>query len=390
MPKNACRKFDFQSYLDPDTGAHVTRLTPANVACPRNYFYQKCFTNDGRKILFGGEFDGVFNLWMLDLDNGQARQLTEGAGDNYHGSFIAPDDRSVFYVKNRRELRRVDLETLEESVIYEVPEGWKGAGTWVANTACTRIAAMEMRASDMATGATGWERFRNQFDMQPLERLLSIDIGTGHARTVYEGKCYVGHPMYRPYDDHTMGFCHEGPHDLVDARMWLIDEDGSNLRKVKEHAPGEACMHEFWVPDGSSLMYVSYTKGEQERTIWAADPVTLENRCIMSMPPCAHLMSNFDGTLLVGDGAGQLGDVADKSGHAFEADPYIHIFNMRTRTHDKVCRHDTSWHEYKGNTQSNHPHPSFAPDNRHILFSSDRDGGLPGLYLAEIPAPLSA
>lgn len=390
MPKKAFRKFDFKTFRDPDTGAQVTRLTPPDVACPRNYFYQKCFTNDGRQILFGGEFDGVFNLWMLDLDNGQARQLTEGPGDNYHGSFIAPDDRSVFYVKNRNELRRVDLETLQESVIYTVPEGWKGAGTWVANTACTRIAAMEMRASDMATGATGWERFRNQFDIQPHERLLSIDIATGSARTVYEGKCYVGHPMYRPYDDSTMGFCHEGPHDLVDARMWLVNEDGSNLRKVKEHAPGEACMHEFWVPDGSSMMYVSYTKGEQERTIWTADPVTLRNECIMSMPPCAHLMSNFDGSFLVGDGAGQLGDVADKSGHAFEADPYIHLFNLRSRTHHRVCRHDTSWHEYKGNTQSNHPHPSFAPDNRHILFSSDREGGLPGLYMVEIPAPLVA
>lgn len=386
MPKNARLKFEFETFADPDTGARVTRLSPRGVACPRNYFYQKCFTNDGRHLLFGGEFDGVFNLWLLDLATQEARQLTEGKGDNYHGSFITPDDTAVFYVKNRDEFRRVDLVSLEERVVYRVPEGWKGSGTWVPNSDCTKFAGMEILAADLATGTSGWERFRKQFEMCPHERLIDIDAASGTARIVHEEQRYVGHPMYRPFDDNTMGFCHEGPHDLVDARMWLINTDGSNLRKVKEHGPGEACMHEFWVPDGSRMMYVSYTKGEQARTIWAADPVSLENECIMSMPPCAHLMSNFDGSLLVGDGAGQLGDVADKDGHAFEADPHIHLFDMRTRSHQKICRHDTSWREYKGNTQATHPHPSFTPDEQRILFSSDRDGGLPGLYLAEVPA----
>ncbi|MBS1209905.1 MAG: ogl [Proteobacteria bacterium] len=385
MAKGSTLQFTYHETRDPDTGVRVTRLSPPDVACPRNYFYQKCFTTDGCKLLFGGEFEGVFNLYLLDLPSGVARQLTEGTGDNYHGSFIAPDDQSVFYVKNRDEFRRVDLSTLKETVIYTVPAGWKGAGTWVPNSDCSKIAAMEILATDLAGGATGWEKFRNQFEIKPLERLISIDVASGVARRVFEEKRYMGHPMYRPFDDSIMGFCHEGPHDLVDARMWLINADGTKLRKVKEHAPGESCMHEFWVPNGSKLMYVSYTKGEQERTIWAADPVTLENENIMAMPPCAHLMSNFDGSLLVGDGAGQLGDVSDKDAHAFEADPYIHVFDMKTRSHRPVCRHDSSWREYKGNTQASHPHPSFTPDDKRVYFSSDREGK-PALYLADLPA----
>lgn len=384
MPKGSTLEFLFHEFADPDTGVRVTRLTPPDVVCPRNYFYQKAFTRDGSQLIFGGEFDGVFNVWMLDLASRRARQLTEGKGDNYHGAYLSPDDRYLFYTKAGREHRRVDLATLEEEVIYTVPEGWRGAGTWVANSACTHIAGMEMLQTDQVTGGTGWERFQRQFERQPLERLISIDIARREARVVYEQKRYMGHPMYRPFDDRTMGFCHEGPHDLVDARMWLIDADGTRLRKVKEHAPGEACMHEFWVPDGSKLVYVSYVKGEQERFIWAADPVTLENECLMAMPPCAHLMSNFDGSLIVGDGAGQLGDVADKDGHAFEADPWIHLFDTRARKHRKICRHDSSWQEYKGNTQVNHPHPSFTPDEKRVLFSSDREGCC-ALYLADLP-----
>lgn len=384
MAKGSTVQFQFHDFSDPDTGVHVTRLSPPDTACPRNYFYQKCFTNDGSQLIFGAEFGGSFNLWQLDFVSQIARQITDGSGNNYHGAYLSPDDQFLFYTKSGREHRRVDLATLEEEIIYTVPPEWKGAGTWVPNSDCTRIAGMEMLLADQVSANSGWERFRKQFEAKPRQRLIDIDIATGQAHVVLDQHRYMGHPMFRPFDDSIMGFCHEGPHDLVDARMWFINEDGTNLRKVKEHAPHESCMHEFWVPDGSKLMYVSYTKGDQDRYIGAADPVTLQNEMLMAMPPCAHLMSNFDGSLVVGDGAGQLGDVADKDGHAFEADPYIHLFDMKTRSHRPICRHDSSWAEYKGNTQATHPHPSFTPDEKRVLFSSDREGK-PALYLADLP-----
>ena len=62
------------------------------------------------------------------------------------------------------------------------------------------------------------------------------------------------------------------------------------------HRPGESCTHEFWVPDGSAMIYVSYRKGERERWICSLDPVTLADLRLMAMPPCSHLMSNARGT----------------------------------------------------------------------------------------------
>ncbi|MDB5799268.1 MAG: oligogalacturonate lyase [Rhodocyclales bacterium] len=385
MAKGGTLQLSFQDFTDPTTGTRVTRLTPPDVISHRNYFYQKCFSKDGSQLMFGSEFDGAMNHWLVDLGTGLARQLTEGVGCNTHGAFLSPDDRYLYYVRNSDELRRVDLQTLEEEVVYAVPELWKGAGTWVPNTACTRFAAMEIWDADRVTDCTGWEWFTKQYYQTPRSRLISIDGTTGTAKTVLEQKVYMGHPMYRPFHDETMGFCHEGPHDLVDARMWLIDENGEHLRKVKAHAPGESCMHEFWVPDGSRMIYVSYTKGEQSRYVWAADPVTLKNEMLMPMPPCSHIMSNYDGSLLVGDGAGQLHDVSDQEGHAFEADPYLHVFDLKRRTTQRICAHNSSWREYKGNHQTSHPHPSFVPGDKRVLFTSDFEG-LPAVYLADVPA----
>lgn len=383
MSKGQVIQLTFQDFQDATTGARITRLTPRDVTCHRNYFYQKCFTRDGRFLLFGGWFDHDWNCYLLDLQTRQARQLTQGAGDNTFGCFLSPDDRFLYYVKGGRELRRVQLESLEERVMYRVPAGYQGYGTWVANSACTRVVGIEVVDGDLMPLVT-WQEFRDQYFRRPRCRLVVIDLATGEGRSILEEARWLGHPLYRPFDDHTVAFCHEGPHDLVDARMWLIGEDGTNLRQVKRHEPGESCTHEFWVPDGSRLIYVSYRKGHHERWICAADPVTLDNRALMTMPPCSHLMSNHDGTLLVGDGSDAPTDVEDTGSYQHANDPFLYLFDLRTREQRRIAAHHSSWRVYRGSRQVTHPHPSFTPDEQRVLYTSDFEGE-PALYLADLP-----
>lgn len=384
MSKGKTLQLDYAERVDPLTGAKVTRLTPPDVTCHRNYFYQKCFTNDGQRLLFGGGFDGHWNYWLLDLPTGIAKQLTEGPGDNTFGGFLSPDDTHLYYVKNDRCLQRLDLRTLKESTVYEVPGDYVGYGTWVANSACSKVVGIEIAASDYMP-LTDWCKFHEFYFRQPRCRLLSIDLRDGARTVIHEARQWLGHPIYRPFDDHTVAFCHEGPHDLVDTRMWLVDEDGANVRKIHEHAQGESCTHEFWVPDGSRMIYVSYRKGDPRRTIRSFDPLRNADIERMDMPPCSHLMSNHDGSLLVGDGSDTPVDVSDVGAHTIENDPYLYLFEPATRTTKRIAAHNTSWRVLDGNRQVTHPHPSFTPDNSKVLFTSDCDGQ-PALYLAELPS----
>jgi len=384
MAKGMRVKLVYEVSQDPDTGVEVTRLTPPEVTCHRNYFYQKCFTHDGNKLLFAGEFDGNWNYYLLDIAACEAVQLTEGTGDNTFGGFLSPDDKSLYYVKNERTLLEVNLETLVEREVYRVPADWVGYGTWVANSDCTKLVGIEISKDDWVP-LNDWKIFHDFFHKGPNCRLLRVDLQTGESAVIHQEKNWLGHPIYRPFDDNTVAFCHEGPHDLVDARMWMVNEDGSNVRKVKEHAEGESCTHEFWVPNGSSLMYVSYLKGQQGRTIYSYNPDTGVNSEVMQMPACSHLMSNFDGTLLVGDGSGTPVDVKDTSGYTIDNDPYLYAFDVAKKAYFRVARHDTSWATFANSRQVTHPHPSFTPDDSAILFSSDKDGK-PALYIAKMPA----
>lgn len=384
MAKGDLVSLRFFEFRDPATGARVTRLTPRDVTCHRNYFYQKCFTNDGQHLLFGAWFDNDWNCYLLDLKRQQARQLTEGRGDNTFGCFLSPDDQYLYYVKGGRELRRVRLDTLAEEIVYTVATGFKGYGTWVANSACTKMVGIEVAANELMALAT-WEEFREQYLRNPFCRLISIDIESGMSHVLLEQKRWTGHPIYRPFDDRTVAYCHEGPLDLVETRMWLVDEDGSNKRPVKQQELGERCTHEFWVPDGSKMMYVSYLNRDgHDRWICTADPVTLENEIIMPMPACSHLMSNHDGSLAVADGSGTPQDMASTEGFQRENDPFIYLFDLKARTTTKVCQHNSSWREYRENRQVTHPHPAFTPDEKQVLFTSDFEGE-PAMYLAELP-----
>ncbi len=373
MPKHTERRLSFATRTDPDTGAQVTRLTPTDITCHRNYFYQKCFTNDGKKLIFGAEFGPVtnWNYHLLDLQSQTAVQLSDGAGENTFGGFLSPDDQYLYFVRGGRTLVRLALHGLVEEVVYTVPEGWVGYGTWVSNSACTKMVGIEIAQADWSP-LSDWKQFAEMYHRRPLCRLFSIDLATGARTVILEQKGWLGHPQYRPGDDHTVAYCHEGPHDLVDARMWFIDEDGKNRRCGKVHEADESCTHEFWVPDGSAMVFVSYFKGQRERWICSLDPVTLQSR-------------KLNGSLMVGDGCGSPADVADAGSHTIDDDPYLHLFDMKAGATQRIARHDSSWKVHKGNRQVTHPHPSFTPDGKQVLFSADAEGE-PALYLATLPA----
>jgi oligogalacturonide lyase len=215
---------------------------------------------------------------------------------------------------------------------------------------------------------TDWGKFRAFYFTEPECRLINIDLRSGEQRVVLQEKRWLGHPIYRPFDDGTIAFCHEGPRDAIDARMWLINADGSHMRKVRQHRSGESFTHEFWVPDGSALYYVAHQENDPHRYLYRADPATLENRQLMAIPPCSHLMSNHDGSLVVGDGA------PHSTGDIQLNDPFIWVFDIAADKQTAVCRHDSTWKVIEGERQATHPHPSFSPDNRWVLFTSDKEG----------------
>ena len=89
----------------------------------------------------------------------------------------------------------------------------------------------------------------------PLSQVLSISVDTGQADVVWEERSWVGHINTSPTQPHLLTFCHEGPWNLVDCRIWGLDMNTGQAWKIRPTVPDESVGHEYWFKDGIHIGY---------------------------------------------------------------------------------------------------------------------------------------
>ena len=141
---------------------------------------------------------------------------------------------------------------------------------------------------------------------EPRCRLRYVEVATGKAHTVIEDNCWWGHAQLRPGDPDTILFCHEGPYDMIDARLWLVKSDGSDYHCAREQPSDTIITHEFWMPGGDKIAYV-YRKADDGSTesIRMMAPETLEEEVFMPCLPYAHFICDGQRRFFAGDCQGQ-------------------------------------------------------------------------------------
>lgn len=366
MAKGDILHNSFREYTDPHTGAHVVRLTAPDAVCHHPYFYYKMMTNDSRSLIYARQQDGRRNFYRMDLRSGDAVQLTDAPDIRDYDANLTSDDRYLIFSRGDC-LVRMDMASLREEVVFETPAGWRKGGVSISSDdRFAVVTAMDLR--DEVKGSGGWSFFRPQCAAHPRSRIIRIDMGKKQSRTILEQKCWLGHAQFRPNDSGTILYCHEGPWDMIDARLWLMDGDGGHVRCARAQN-GVVMTHEFWLPDGSRFGYVyRETKGPQTETIRFIDPDTLREEVLMECSRYKHFIADPTGQWLTGDG--------ELPGRLF-----IYLVDMRKKQEHALCFHGSQWKSY-GSVQDSHPHPAFSPDGRFVVFTSDREG-MPCIYKAE-------
>ena len=127
-----------------------------------------------------------------------------------------------------------------------------------------------------------WPKLKNIYICFPggRHKVLTMSFDDGRV----EDRCWFGHAQLRPGDPDTILFCHEGPYDMIDARLWLIQSDGSRYRCARPQPKDVIITHEFWMPTGDRLAYV-YRKADDgsTETIRMMRPETLEEELFMPL-----------------------------------------------------------------------------------------------------------
>lgn len=355
---------EWREVEDLETGVKSVQLTDHKAHSHHLYFTNSGWYDENRQLLFGSDRGGSGNLYGIDLQSGEIRQLTdldEGAGTG-SGSFQSTSvnpRRAEAYFWWQGTLIAIDLDTLQERPLYSVPAGFRGGGqtnvTADGAYVCVNIGQDLSDRFRMDLGA-GYVGMAEYWAAKPRCQVVRIPTQGGAANVVWEEESWIGHINTSPTQPNLLTFCHEGPWQKVDHRIWMLDLNTGKAWKLRPTAANERVGHEYWFTDGEHVGYHGWTEGGGP----FHGAVRHDNTSIGEYPvshTSMHFHSN-DLNLIVGDGN------RDR--------PKLLLWRLTETGFDGprvLLRHRGSFH-----IQAVHVHPRVSPDGSQILYTTDARG----------------
>lgn len=368
-------------YVDPYSSREIVQLTQYLGNSNHLYFTDPVWIVPDKVMIFTSDRENQSNLFRLDLDSGKILQLTDLKGRGRPGGcFSAANRCHYFWWKD--ELIELHVDTLDERVLYRLDDRMHAGGgsdpTADGKYVCTLI--MEQPQQKAPSISFSYSRFREFFLAKPLTQIIRIEVATGHVEVVHEDHCYCGHINTSPVLPDIMTFCHEGPWNLVDQRIWGLNIRSGDMWKIRPQDMGNpedvAIGHEYWFADGQRIGYHGRPRSGKGEHIFGFRKWDDSDAIEARFPFSSTHFHSLDETMIVGDGTPAFVFTSDSP-----ARPYIQLFKWDGVRY--VGPRILAYHRSTFNNQHAHPHPRFTPDGSAILYNSDLTS-YSNIYKAEI------
>ncbi len=334
---------EIRAVTDLETGLVYTGYGRKGSNTVHSYFTVMSWRADSRFILIGADVDPATmagKIMEIDSATGSARVIQEDMLC-YNGLVSAND---VFCYSTGAELMALDLRTGVRQLIAKQPRG------------CPFLEPLSITNDGKRLGVY-WEEAGRY-------AIGTVDTATGEVQTVIcpdFAKPYTiaNHAMINPVYPEQLFYAHEGNTEHIVDRIWSVaTETGEacNLyeqRRLPGGENGEYVGHEMWSYDGEWLYFVKYSHSPTapvgicrvSRDGRSVEFINGEHRYW-------HACPSPDGRYVVADTLLDEGEGSE-----------IVLVDLATRKSRLLCRVNR-WNRHPG-----HPHPSFSPDSRKIVFT---------------------
>ncbi len=345
---------------DPVSGATIRQLTDYRAHSNHAYFTHPAWCDGGRKLVILSDRGNRTNLIRVDLATGEMVQLTDwepAKVDSHRHAFVTnpAGDTAVFIYDGG--LWALDLATLESRRLMRKPEGFSTTMPHVTADGKFVITGFQEDLSDRIRLDlnNGYVGFAEYWAAKPRSTIWRVPLAGGEPEMVYEERTWLNHFNPSPTLPHLMTFCHEGPWEKVDHRMWCLDLSSGRHWKLRPTAVQEPVGHEYWMADGERIGYHgSNAKGGLFGSIRYDNTDQVEGAFSAH---CWHFHShNLD--LVVGDGEAK--------------NPFLLAWRFRDGMFEGpkvIAEHRGSFH-----TQQVHVHPCVHDGGRRVLYTADPQG----------------
>jgi len=362
------------------------------------YFTSNSILAGDDRVVFIRSIDGCQNLFLLDMNTGEEKQITyfsETAPMNVSINGFRLNDFNciisgcvafctktnlLFFLKGRS-IYRYDLKG-NGRILAVLPYGTATGQTHVSEDGKKFIVStVDDRAFDNYDGTNNDIIDDNVQRLGLCSQLRVFDTETGEELLVETiTKAWVTHVQFSPLDNNIILYNHEWPGDCGIRRMWLFD--GKNHIRLRSEGDGrhrdDWTCHEMWERSTGNLIYHgTYKNGisyiGRIKFANSTDRENLQEYTITEIPfpkeytKYGHFtVSNTD--LLVTDGYYQEDGEAD-SGRGEWICVLKPDWEKKTIEWIPLCKHGSNW-----DCQASHPHPVFNHAANAIYFTSNKEG----------------
>lgn len=383
---------EMTAFRDPKTGREIIQLT-ASGSNRHLYFTDNSFYADDRSVLYVHQSSsladpGEAELFRIDLETGIRTQLSdfEGQGIINPGAITKTPDGQIITFTSQGKLYAMFPGTGEIRLLASCPVGYVFAQATISHDAkyVAVIANQAVPQKRKIRADENYNGFLETFYAIKTSKIILAQMDGSGAQTVFEDTHWMGHIQFAPDTNEYLTFCHEGPWNYVQQRIWLFNTITRHAYPCFVQGQNDSVGHEFWTRDGlmffdnrgrghdgtitsdkTQAVTMDYDGPEDIPEVGFADKNGTVLRTLQLPYYCNHYHANKDNTLLVADAVNDL---------------VLIDISTDTAKLEVLCEHNTSWR-----WQGVHGHPTWSWSNNAILYRSDclREG-YPQLYLVRM------
>ncbi len=268
------------SWIDPDTGHRVVRLTrePGSASF---YFNDNGYTPDGKEMVYTTpEGISVLNLATLE-----ARPVVKG---RVRAIVVGRKTPTIYYTQAGADPLYASLwcANVDTGVIRKLADLPRRGGISAINADETLAAGTYIEGDASAGGNYDGQAKAaqvhelnmpaNKLQMMAVRlaarlpiTMYTLNLQSGEVKILQHSTDWLNHLEFSPTDPTLLMYCHEGVKVQVD-RIWTIRTDGTentliHKRTMEMEGPG----HEWWSRDGETIWYDlnlgrhTYTDGKE-------------------------------------------------------------------------------------------------------------------------------
>jgi oligogalacturonide lyase len=339
---------------DRPVARNVRRVLPEAALQHHPFFYVPAYDDAMRWLFFVSHASGRPQIFAEHRPDREIVQLTRRNDLNEWSLHPSHDGRYVYFTAGSSACR-INLATLQEEILAEFGDAPMVASGTVGDAMGTTTLSRDDR----------W--WAIPVREQSGSRLYLVDTHSCNVECILEAPI-IFHPQFHCEDSSLLRYC-----GRYDTRIWVVNRDGSDNRLVyqRDARRKEWVVHETWIPGRREILAVDWPHGLFRVAIDSGERSDISGLNVW------HPVTDRTGRRIVTDTRNPdrgicLLDMQGAS-DAYEVVCQPAASNCGDHWDTDHCPYDDGPMNVYA-PQHTHPHPTFSPDGKYVVFTTDASG----------------